>query len=94
MDADFPTIGVLVIGLSFCVTILLCVCHWCTYYRGDEETRERMRLRAQGAVPVYLMNQNRRESTHLLDAQNRDPPPAYNNMTVENEIQRPQTNHK
>ena len=87
----------IVLPVLILVIFVMLICWRCIYYyRADEETRARMRMRAEGTIPIFLFGPNRGETSPLMagDIFYRPPPPAYNTMTVENETRSPPTSQK
>ena len=95
----FPPTEFIIVAVIMVVVFLVIaggafLCNYLYYVNADEETQARIRMRAEGTIPVVVYTQNRGEASNLLGDQNRDPPPAYNTMNVENEIRSPPTYQK
>ena len=96
---DIQTEGI--VGMVIMVVVFLVIaggtflCRYLYYVNADEETQARIRMRAEGTIPVVVTVQHRGEAgpgeaSSLLGDQSRDPPPDYNTIAVAaavNEIQ-------
>ena len=94
-ETDFFVIPVIMVVVWLAIAGGCILCQYLYYANADEETQARIRMRAEGTIPVVVTVQHRGEAgpgeaASLLGDQNRDPPPDYNTIAVAaavNEIQ-------
>ena len=92
-ETDFFVIPVIMVVVWLAIAGGCILCQYLYYANADEESQARMRMRAEGTIPVVVSVQHhgdRGEASSLLGDQNRDPPPDYNTIAVAaavNEIQ-------
>ena len=94
-ETDFFVIPVIMVVVWLAIAGGCILCQYLYYANADEESQARMRMAAEGTIPVVVTVQHRGEAgpgeaASLLGDQNRDTPTHYNTMAVGavvNEIQ-------